>query len=87
MVGIISSLWRKPDQIIQPWMFGEDASKATCLWLKGLPQLQPTNVIRKDRYANQTASGQNNLGPSPERARLRAKTYEGIALAMSSQWG
>jgi site-specific DNA-cytosine methylase len=86
-VGIMSSVWRKPDQIIQPWMFGEDASKATCLWLKGLPKLTPTNIIRKERYANQTASGQNKLGPSPERARLRSKTYEGIARAMAEQWG
>lgn len=86
-VGIISSTWRKPDQIIQPWMFGEDASKATCLWLKGLPVLSPTNIIRKERYANQTASGQNKLGPSPERAALRSKTYEGIAKAMAEQWG
>ena len=86
-VGIMSSMWRKPDQIIQPWMFGEDASKATCLWLKGLPILHPTEIIRKDRYANQTASGQNKLGPSPERAKLRSKTYAGIAKAMAAQWG
>jgi site-specific DNA-cytosine methylase len=86
-VGIMSSMWRKPDQIIQPWMFGEDASKATCLWLKGLPVLSPTEIIRKERYANQTASGQNKLGPSPERARLRSKTYEGVARAMAEQWG
>jgi hypothetical protein len=86
-VGIMSSVWRKPDQIIQPWMFGEDASKATCLWLKGLPKLTPTNIIRKERYANQTPSGQNKLGPSPERAALRSKTYPGIARAMAEQWG
>ena len=86
-VGIMSTEWRKPTQIIQPWMFGEDASKATCLWLKGLPELQPTEIIRKERYANQTASGQNKLGPSPERAKLRSKTYEGIARAMAEQWG
>ena len=86
-VGIMSSVWRKPDQIIQPWMFGEDASKATCLWLKGLPLLVPTNIIRKERYANQTPSGQNKLGPSPDRAKLRSKTYAGIAQAMAAQWG
>lgn len=85
-VGIMSSKWRKPDQIIQPWMFGEDASKATCLWLKGLPKLEATNIIKKDKYANQTPSGQNKLGPSPERARLRSKTYQGIADAMGAQW-
>lgn len=86
-VGIMSNTWRKPDQIIQPWMFGHDASKATCLWLKGLPPLQPTKIIRKDRYANQTASGQNKLGPSPDRAKLRSKTYAEIAKAMAAQWG
>jgi hypothetical protein len=66
-VSIISSRIRKPDQIIQPWQFGHDASKATCLWLKGLPPLEPTDVLpggRKARRANQTPSGQNKLGPS-----------------------
>lgn len=86
-IGCLSTRLRKPDQIIQPWMFGEDASKATCLWLKNLPKLQPTNIIRKERYANQTPSGQNKLGPSPERAKLRAVTYPGIAKAMAAQWG
>ncbi len=86
-VGIMSRIYRKPDQIIQPWMFGEDASKKTCLWLKGLPKLQPTKVIIKERYANQTASGQNNLPPSPDRWKLRSKTYQGIANAIKEQWG
>jgi site-specific DNA-cytosine methylase len=86
-VGIMSSTWRKPDQIVQPWMFGDDASKATCLWLKGLPLLVPTNIIKKERYANQTPSGQNKLGPSPDRPKLRAKTNQGIADAMAMQWG
>lgn len=86
-IGRISTAIRKPDQIIQPWMFGEDASKATCLWLKGLPKLEPTNVIKKDRYANQTAGGQNKLGPSPNRWKLRSTTYQGIANAMANQWG
>lgn len=85
-VGAISTRIRKPDQIIQPWMFGEDASKKTCLWLKNLPLLQPTNVIRKDRYSNQTPSGQNKLGPSPDRWKLRSITYQGIADAMAEQW-
>lgn len=83
----IQKIGRKYDQIIQPWQFGEDASKATCLWLKNLPKLKPTKIIKKKRYANQTPSGQNNLGPSPERAMLRAKTYQGIADAMADQWG
>lgn len=86
-IGCISSQIRKPDQIIQPWMFGHDASKATCLWLKGLPPLKPTRIIRKERYANQTASGQNNLGPSEDRGKLRSITYAGIAEAMARQWG
>lgn len=85
-VGIVSSLWHEPDQVIQPWQFGEDASKATCLWLKGLPRLWPTRIIRKARYANQTASGQNRLPPSPTRARERSRTYPGIAEAMAEQW-
>lgn len=85
-VGIISSRIRKPEQIIQPWMFGEDASKTTSLWLKNLPLLKPTNVIIKERYANQTPSGQNKLGPSKDRAYLRARTYPGIAEAMAIQW-
>ncbi len=86
-VGCISTKIRKPDQIIQPWMFGEDASKKTCLWLKELTKLEPTNIITKDRYANQTPSGQNKLGPSKDRAKLRSITYQGIADAMAEQWG
>jgi hypothetical protein len=127
-IGCISSRIRKPDQTIQPWMFGHDASKATCLWLKGLPYLTLTdNVVRpawipcpdcddmwcqrhemhaadcdcpdidtwagrndwpyEVRYANQTPSGQNNLGPSKERWKLRSLTYSGIAKAMAEQWG
>lgn len=86
-VGRLSRLWRKPDQYIQPWQFGEDASKKTGLWLKGLPLLKPTNVIIKERYANQTPSGQNNLGPSKDRKKIRSRTYEGIAAAMAEQWG
>jgi hypothetical protein len=86
-IGIMSTLWRKPDQIIQPWQFGEDASKATCLWLQGLTPLTSTEIIKKDRYANQTPSGQNKLGPSADRAKLRGKTYPGIAKAMAEQWG
>ena len=85
-VGIMSTIWRKPDQIIQPWQFGEDASKKTCLWLKGLPNLQPTKIISKKTYSNQTPSGQNKLGPSPDRAKNRSKTYLGIARAMAEQW-
>lgn len=89
-VGCLSTRIRKPDQIIQPWQFGDDASKATCLWLIGLPLLVPTNVLpggRKARRANQTPSGQNKLGPSPTRHIDRARTYPGPANAMAEQWG
>jgi site-specific DNA-cytosine methylase len=89
-ISVISSRIRKPDQIIQPWQFGHDASKATCLWLQGLPLLQPVNQLpgdHKTRRANQTPSGQNKLGPSPDRWKLRSRTYDGIANAMAQQWG
>ena len=92
-VSIISSQIRRPDQIIQPWMFGHDASKKTCLWLKGLPMLTPTQTIAprmvngKPRYANQTDSGQNRLAPSADRWKIRSETYSGIADAMANQWG
>lgn len=74
-------------QSVQPWQFGDDASKRTCLWLKGLPELQPTDVIIKDRYANQTPSGRCKLPPSKDRWKLRSVTYQGIANAMAEQWG
>lgn len=89
-VGYLASLWRPSDQTIHPWQFGHDASKATCLWLQGLPLLEPTNVLeggRKARRANQTPSGQNKLGPSKDRWAERSVTYAGIAAAMADQWG
>lgn len=89
-VSIISSRIRKPDQIIQPWWFGHDASKKTCLWLKNLPLLKPTNKLpgnEKTRRSNQTASGQNKLPPSKDRWKIRSETYLGIAQAMAEQWG
>lgn len=89
-IGCISSRIRRPDQIIHPWQFGHDASKATCLWLRGLPLLVPTAVLpggRAARRANQTASGQNRLPPSPDRWKFRSLTYPGIASAMAAQWG
>ncbi len=89
-IGCLSTRLRKPDQIIHPWQFGHDASKATCLWLVNLPPLKPTNVLpggRAARRANQTASGQNRLPPSPDRWKLRAETYPGIGDAMAAQWG
>ena len=85
---------RKHDQTIQPYQFGHDASKRTCLWLKGLPKLEGTKLISpchgvgfKMYYANQTPSGQNKLGPSPDRWKERSRTYKGIAEAMAEQWG
>lgn len=91
-VSIISSRIRKPDQVIHPYEFGHDASKKTCLWLKGLPALRGTSYIEprivegKKRWANQTDSGQNKLPPSADRWKLRSATYKGIAEAMASQW-
>lgn len=92
-VSCISSQIRKPDQIIQPYDFGEDASKKTCLWLEGLPLLKPTRYVEprivegKPRWANQTDSGQNNLGPSDDRWKERSRTFQGIADQMAIQWG
>jgi hypothetical protein len=111
-VSIISSRIRKPDQVVQPWMFGHDASKKTCLWLKNLPPLMPTRMVEprmvccgsditdkygcpncngdkvaKPRWGNQTDSGQNKLGPSEDRWKVRSETYSGIAQAMAEQWG
>jgi hypothetical protein len=91
-ISIISSRIRKSDQIIQPYEFGHDASKKTCLWLKGLPLLRPTQYVEpriidgKRRWGNQTDSGQNILAPSADRWKLRSTTFGGIAKAMSQQW-
>lgn len=91
--GCIGTRIRKSDQTIQPWQFGADASKATCLWLKGLPNLVPTSIVEprivngKKRWGNQTDSGQNRLGPSDDRWKIRSETYLGIAEAMAAQWG
>jgi site-specific DNA-cytosine methylase len=92
-ISIISTEIRKPDQIIQPYEFGHDASKKTCLWLKNLPKLIPTKFIEprlingKKRWGNQTDTGQNKLAPSINRWKERSKTYQGIADAMADQWG
>lgn len=88
-VGAISTRIRKPDCIIHPWQFGHAESKTTCLWLKNLPPLIPTNILTKPesgRWQNQTKNGQNKLGPSKDRWKERSKTYKGIALAMAQQW-
>ncbi len=89
-VGVISTKIRKPDQIIQPYQFGHPESKRTCLWLKNLPKLKPTNILEKPEcgyWQNQTPSGQNKLGSSKDRWKKRSLTYKGIAAAMASQWG
>ena len=88
-VGVISTRIRKPDCIIHPWQFGHPESKTTYLWLRNLPPLVPTDVCKKPaggRWLNQTPSGQNALGPSPDRWKERSKTYPGIAKAMAEQW-
>lgn len=92
-IGCISTRIRKADQTIQPYQFGHDASKATCLWLKGLPPLEPTQYVEprivngRKRWGNQTDSGQNRLPPSADRWKIRSETYIGIAEAMANQWG
>ena len=80
-ISIISTRIRKPDQIIQPWMFGHGETKATCLWLKNLPKLTPTNIVdgREQRI--------HKMPPSPDRWKERSKTFQGIAEAMAQQWG
>ena len=79
-IGVLSTRYRKPDQIIQPWMFGHGETKATCLWLKGLPRLQPTNIVggRHGRVWR--------LPPSPDRWKERSRTLQGVATAMAEQW-
>lgn len=79
-VGIMSTHYRKPDQIIQPWQFGHGETKATCLWLRGLPPLKPTDIVsgREQRVWR--------MPPGPDRAKMRARTYAGIARAMAEQW-
>lgn len=79
-VGILSNVWRQPDQIIQPWQFGHGEQKTTCLWLKNLPKLKPTNIVtgREQRIWK--------MPPGEDRAKMRSKTYNGIAEAMAEQW-
>jgi len=93
-VGCIGTRIRPADQYVQPWQYGDDASKTTGLWLEGLPLLVPTGpritprlVDGRPRWANQTDSGQNCLAPSEDRWRQRSTTYPGIAAAMADQWG
>jgi len=90
-VGIMSREYRRPDQIIQPWMFGDEATKTTCLWLANLPPLIATRVVERGAR-HVTKSGRSlpnwyNLPPSPDRSRIRGRTFPGIAEAMGQQWG
>jgi hypothetical protein len=80
-VSVLSSLYRKPDQTIQPWQFGHGETKATCLWIEGLPKLKPTSIVdgREARI--------HRMAPSPDRWKERSRTYQGIADAMADQWG
>lgn len=80
-IGIMSTHYRKPDQVIQPWQFGHPETKATCLWLNGLPKLTPTKIV-EGREARV-----HRMPPGPNRARERSRTYEGIAKAFAEQWG
>jgi site-specific DNA-cytosine methylase len=88
-VCIMSRLWRKPDQIIQPWMFGHPESKATCLWLKNLPALAETDNVY-DTFKSLPKNQQQRihyLPPGPDRWKERSKTFDGVAIAMANQWG
>ena len=93
-IGIMSTTYRKPDQIIHPWQFGHEASKSTCLWLKGLPLLKPTNIVSKGEFVTYKSGKRmtkwyaDAASKSPkERAKIRNTTFQGIADAMSEQWG
>lgn len=99
-IGILSTAFRKPDQIIQPFQFGHAERKSTCLWLKGLPKLNPTNIVEPVSYiaggkkyipthfnSKRSLNRLDCLPPGKERSKLRSKTYSGIAEAMAEQWG
>ena len=87
-VGIMSTIYRKPDQIIQPWQFGENAQKTTCLWLKDLPKLTPTNIVDKGEfYISPTGKKLPKWYSDNKSAKVRSKTFQGIADAMGLQWG
>lgn len=93
-IGIMSKIWRKPDQIIQPWWFGEEAQKSTCLWLKNLPLLTPTKIVGKGEMVEYKSGKRMPKWyadacklKSAERERLRNITFQGIADAMAAQWG
>jgi len=87
-VGIMSKKWRKPDQIIQPWQFGDPFQKSTCLWLKGVPKLEPTDIVDKGEfYISPTGKKLPRWYSDNKSAKVRSMTFQGIANAMASQWG
>jgi site-specific DNA-cytosine methylase len=99
-VGVMSTKWRKPDQIIQPWQFGDEAQKSTCLWLKNLPKLVPSKIVGKGDfyispkgkrlpawYGDAAIDGKKVAYGSPEMKKIRNRTFQGIADAMAEQWG
>lgn len=96
-IGVMSTRWRKPEQIIQPWQYGHPTTKATCLWLKGVNQLQPTNIVEidtSDVYSYVAKNGRikhdsrsRSRCKAAERSKYRSKTFQGIAQAMAEQWG
>lgn len=89
-IGVLSTKYRKPDQVIQPWQFGHKEMKATCLWLRGLPKLQPTNIVGpppKDKEQRKAWARVHRESPGPDRWKRRSITYQGIADAMAEQWG
>ena len=88
-IGVLSKLWRKPDQIVQPYQFGHMERKATCLWLKGLPKLEPTNVVYSEmmKLPKNQRERLHYLPPSPDRWKIRSRTFFGMAAAMADQWG
>jgi len=98
-IGIMSNIYRKPDQIIQPWQYGNEAQKSTCLWLRNLPKLQPTNIVDKGKFFEWVDKKTGKVKRQPqwfyeafrknpkERAKIRNKTFQGIADAMADQWG
>lgn len=93
-VGIMSTRWKKPTQIIHPWQFGHEASKATCLWIKGLPKLEPTKIVTRGEFVEFKSGKRMSKWycdaaklPPKERERARNKTFQGIADAMADQWG
>lgn len=93
-VGVMSTVYRKPNQIVHPYMFGDTERKGTCLWLKGLPKLKPTNIVKPNIVVYKNGKGtdspwhMDSMGlPKQERAKIRSKTFPGIAKAMAEQWG